>query len=158
MLTSILDRAGVISVEEGLRSGLTTAHVQRSAKYGGGFFVNVEGLHHLHCLVRQFPLMSTINIRLPANYIQESDKSLQSDRICCGNRYTSTTLDTRPLELTLSRMMTTFFSFTFVSLAELKGMWKSPLTFHSTLPRHSEAGPHVQRRYGRARSGMVQQG
>jgi len=43
-------RAGVISLEEGLRSGLTSAHVQRSAKYGGGFFVNVEGLHHLHCL------------------------------------------------------------------------------------------------------------
>jgi len=43
-------RAGVISFEEGLRSGLTSAHVQRSAKYGGGFFVNVEGLHHLHCL------------------------------------------------------------------------------------------------------------
>ncbi|KAJ9158178.1 Tat pathway signal sequence [Coniochaeta hoffmannii] len=43
-------RAGVIPFEEGLRSGLTSAHVQRSAKYGGGFFVNVEGLHHLHCL------------------------------------------------------------------------------------------------------------
>lgn len=43
-------RAGVISHKEGLRSGLTTAHVQRADKYGGGFFVNVEGLHHLHCL------------------------------------------------------------------------------------------------------------
>lgn len=32
-------------------SGLTSAHVQRSQKYGGGYFVNVEGLHHLHCLV-----------------------------------------------------------------------------------------------------------
>lgn len=44
-------RAGVISVDEGLRSGLSPAHVQRAEKYGGGFFVNVEGLHHLHCLV-----------------------------------------------------------------------------------------------------------
>lgn len=45
-------RAGVISREEGLKSGLTDAHVQRADKYGGGFFVNVEGMHHLHCLVR----------------------------------------------------------------------------------------------------------
>lgn len=44
-------RAGVISREEGLKSGLTDAHVQRADKYGGGFFVNVEGMHHLHCLV-----------------------------------------------------------------------------------------------------------
>ncbi|KAK3935324.1 hypothetical protein QBC46DRAFT_422863 [Diplogelasinospora grovesii] len=43
-------RAGVISTDEGLKSGLTPAHVQRADKYGGGFFVNVEGLHHLHCL------------------------------------------------------------------------------------------------------------
>ncbi|KAI3393923.1 hypothetical protein diail_3485 [Diaporthe ilicicola] len=48
-------RAGVISREQGLKSGLTDAHVQRADKYGGGFFVNVEGMHHLHCLnlVRQ---------------------------------------------------------------------------------------------------------
>jgi hypothetical protein len=44
-------RAGVISFEEGLKSGLTHAHVQRADSYGGGFFVNVEGMHHLHCLV-----------------------------------------------------------------------------------------------------------
>ncbi|KAK0725530.1 hypothetical protein B0H67DRAFT_659132 [Lasiosphaeris hirsuta] len=43
-------RAGVIDYNEGLRSGLTPAHVQRADKYGGGFFVNVEGMHHLHCL------------------------------------------------------------------------------------------------------------
>lgn len=47
-------RAGVISREEGLKSGLTDAHVQRADKYGGGFFVNVEGMHHLHCLVRLY--------------------------------------------------------------------------------------------------------
>lgn len=43
-------RAGVISTEEGLLSGLTLGHVQRADRYGGGFFVNVEGMHHLHCL------------------------------------------------------------------------------------------------------------
>ncbi|KAH8675591.1 hypothetical protein BX600DRAFT_546380 [Xylariales sp. PMI_506] len=43
-------RAGVISEEDGLKSGLTPYHVQRAKKYGGGFMVNVEGMHHLHCL------------------------------------------------------------------------------------------------------------
>ncbi|KAK4187758.1 hypothetical protein QBC35DRAFT_515215 [Podospora australis] len=42
--------AMVISYEDGIKSGLTDAHLQRADKYGGGFFVNVEGLHHLHCL------------------------------------------------------------------------------------------------------------
>ncbi|KAK3386123.1 hypothetical protein B0H63DRAFT_450107 [Podospora didyma] len=42
--------SGMISYKEGIKSGLTDAHVQRSEKHGGGFFVNVEGLHHLHCL------------------------------------------------------------------------------------------------------------
>jgi hypothetical protein len=45
----------VISEEEGRRSGLTDAHVRVSDKYGGGFVVNVEGMHHLHCLVRPHP-------------------------------------------------------------------------------------------------------
>ncbi|KUJ19253.1 uncharacterized protein LY89DRAFT_731660 [Mollisia scopiformis] len=32
------------------KSGLSTFQVQISPKYGGGYPVNVEGLHHLHCL------------------------------------------------------------------------------------------------------------
>ncbi|KAH7153330.1 hypothetical protein EDB81DRAFT_648860 [Dactylonectria macrodidyma] len=43
-------RAGIISYEDGLASGLDDSFVQRSEKYGGGFLVNVEGMHHLHCL------------------------------------------------------------------------------------------------------------
>ncbi|EHK49327.1 hypothetical protein TRIATDRAFT_49480 [Trichoderma atroviride IMI 206040] len=43
-------RAGVISYEDGLASGLEASFVQRAKKYGGGFLVNVEGMHHLHCL------------------------------------------------------------------------------------------------------------
>jgi len=58
MLTPMTDRAGIISYEEGLRSGLTDAHVQRSDEFGGGFFVNVEGMHHLHCLVCTSELMT----------------------------------------------------------------------------------------------------
>ncbi|KAM9877259.1 hypothetical protein VD0002_g4986 [Verticillium dahliae] len=44
------DRPGVISIEDGLASGLDMSFVQRNPKYGAGFFVNVEGMHHLHCL------------------------------------------------------------------------------------------------------------
>ena len=47
-------RAGVIPAEAGPRSGLTPGHVQRADRYGGGFLVNVEGMHHLHCLVGGF--------------------------------------------------------------------------------------------------------
>ncbi|CAG9986681.1 unnamed protein product [Clonostachys byssicola] len=43
-------RAGIISKEDGLASGLDSSFVQRADKYGGGFLVNVEGMHHLHCL------------------------------------------------------------------------------------------------------------
>ncbi|UQC81636.1 tat pathway signal sequence [Colletotrichum lupini] len=43
-------RAGVISIEDGLKSGLDMSFVRRSEKHGAGFFVNVEGMHHLHCL------------------------------------------------------------------------------------------------------------
>ncbi|KAG9506674.1 hypothetical protein J7337_000208 [Fusarium musae] len=43
-------RPGVISYEDGIASGLTDAHVQVSPEHGGGFIVNVEGMHHLHCL------------------------------------------------------------------------------------------------------------
>lgn len=43
-------RAGPISTEDGLASGLDDTFVQRNKKYGSGFLVNVEGMHHLHCL------------------------------------------------------------------------------------------------------------
>ncbi|UNI23267.1 hypothetical protein JDV02_009098 [Purpureocillium takamizusanense] len=42
--------AGIISYEEGIKSGLGRHFVKRAKKYGGGFIVNLEGLHHLHCL------------------------------------------------------------------------------------------------------------
>lgn len=66
-------RAGVISREEGLKSGLTDAHVQRADKYGGGFFVNVEGMHHLHCLVRHITYLPGLEIRLifPQNLVRQ---------------------------------------------------------------------------------------
>ncbi|APA08545.1 hypothetical protein sscle_04g033150 [Sclerotinia sclerotiorum 1980 UF-70] len=48
-------RSLALPASEAEKSGLTSAHVQINEKYGGGFPVNLEGLHHLHCLnlVRQ---------------------------------------------------------------------------------------------------------
>ncbi|TLS25891.1 hypothetical protein PpBr36_07589 [Pyricularia pennisetigena] len=43
-------RPGIIPLEDGPAVGLEERHVQRSEKYGAGYFVNVEGMHHLHCL------------------------------------------------------------------------------------------------------------
>jgi len=43
-------RAGVLPSSRAEKSGLLPNYVQVSPKYGGGFPVNVEGLHHLHCL------------------------------------------------------------------------------------------------------------
>jgi len=43
-------RSAVLPSSLAERSGLLPSHVQVSEKYGGGFPVNVEGLHHLHCL------------------------------------------------------------------------------------------------------------
>lgn len=53
-LLSFTDRAGIISYEVGLAIGLKPFLVQREAKYDEGFLVNVEGIHHLHCLVDRF--------------------------------------------------------------------------------------------------------
>ncbi|QSZ36262.1 hypothetical protein DSL72_007388 [Monilinia vaccinii-corymbosi] len=48
-------RSFALPADEAEKSGLTSAHVQINEKYGGGFPVNLEGMHHLHCLnlVRQ---------------------------------------------------------------------------------------------------------
>lgn len=52
--------------------------MQRADKYGGGFFVNVEGMHHLHCLVclfllrpRSSPLMKFGRLRYPQNLVRQ---------------------------------------------------------------------------------------
>lgn len=45
------DRHIVVPISLAEKSGLHPAQVQVSEKYGGGFPANVEGLHHLHCLV-----------------------------------------------------------------------------------------------------------
>ena len=51
MLTLCADRSVVIPQEEAEETGLRHDQVKVSQDYGGGFPANVEGLHHLHCLV-----------------------------------------------------------------------------------------------------------
>lgn len=43
-------RSAILPSSRAEASGLLPSHVQVNEKYGGGYFVNVEGLHHLHCL------------------------------------------------------------------------------------------------------------
>lgn len=45
------DRSVRIPLEDAEQSGLAADQVKINAKYGGGLPANVEGLHHLHCLV-----------------------------------------------------------------------------------------------------------
>lgn len=47
----MVDRSVVIRPEEAEETGLRRDQVKISQEYGGGFPANVEGLHHLHCLV-----------------------------------------------------------------------------------------------------------
>lgn len=43
-------RSITVPEEKAKEAGLRDDHVKISEKYGGGYPVNVEGLHHLHCL------------------------------------------------------------------------------------------------------------
>jgi hypothetical protein len=47
----VQDRASRVPADKVLRSGLAPDQVKIQEKYGGGYPANVEGLHHLHCLV-----------------------------------------------------------------------------------------------------------
>lgn len=48
----VSDRSVVIPLDEAEKTGLRPDQVKVSPVYGGGYPANVEGLHHLHCLVR----------------------------------------------------------------------------------------------------------
>ncbi len=51
-LSAYVVRSVVIPEDEAERSGIGRDQVKISKEYGGGYPANVEGLHHLHCLVR----------------------------------------------------------------------------------------------------------
>jgi hypothetical protein len=50
------DRSVRLPGKKAKEAGLRKDHVQINLKYGGGFPANVEGLHHLHCLVRTYAM------------------------------------------------------------------------------------------------------
>jgi hypothetical protein len=55
MLIVNTDRALRVPESEAQQSGLALDQVRIKKEYGGGYPANVEGLHHLHCLVRTAP-------------------------------------------------------------------------------------------------------
>lgn len=60
----VLDRSVVVPLDEAEKTGLRHDQVKISAEYGGGFPANVEGLHHLHCLVSSISEISREPSRL----------------------------------------------------------------------------------------------
>jgi hypothetical protein len=48
----LTDHAARIPLHEAEHSGLAPDQVKIKEEYGGGYPAHVEGLHHLHCLVR----------------------------------------------------------------------------------------------------------
>jgi hypothetical protein len=50
---NVIDRAVAVPHDEALKAGILPDQVKIREKYGGGFPANVEGLHHLHCLVTE---------------------------------------------------------------------------------------------------------
>jgi hypothetical protein len=81
VLTGALDRSIVVPEAEGERTGLRHDQVKVSQEYGGGFPANVEGLHHLHCLVST----EKTHLRVIADL----------NRIFFGRRCIGTTITTR---------------------------------------------------------------
>lgn len=51
VLNFLIVRSVVIPESEAEQSGIGHNHVKLTQDYGGGYPANVEGLHHLHCLV-----------------------------------------------------------------------------------------------------------
>lgn len=50
------DHAIRASPEDARKAGIPEDYVKINEKHGGGYPVNVEGFHHLHCLVSLSPL------------------------------------------------------------------------------------------------------
>lgn len=77
LLTRSLDRSIVVRPEEAEQSGLRHDQVKISQAYGGGYPANVEGLHHLHCLVSD-------HIRGPERNGDADTCRILSGRRCIG--------------------------------------------------------------------------
>jgi hypothetical protein len=70
---NLSDRAVRVPAEEAEASGLAPDQVKINQKYGGGYPANVEGLHHLHCLVRFHQLLPVFTLTLS---FEESPSSI----------------------------------------------------------------------------------
>jgi Mycotoxin biosynthesis protein UstYa len=88
------------------KSGLLPDQVKINEKYGGGFPANVEGLHHLHCLVRH-PLVYHSLVMIFILMIHK--------RISSGSLYTIISTTTIRSAKELSETKTTFSESMFVS-------------------------------------------
>jgi hypothetical protein len=91
------DRSIVVPEKEAERTGLRHDQVKVSQEYGGGFPANVEGLHHLHCLVR-------------LNHFRPQDFA-ELRRIFFGRRCIGTTITIRRRRKALSSTASTLYAF-----------------------------------------------
>lgn len=54
------DRVIRLAPEDAHRAGLASDYVKINEKHGGGYPANIEGFHHLHCLVSHaFPILDS---------------------------------------------------------------------------------------------------
>lgn len=85
-----IDRGFALPASEAAKSGIRPDQVQIQEKYGGGFPANVEGLHHLHCLVS---ILSIFSNSCPYH---NSSNAYLSCRILFGNHYITIMTITMP--------------------------------------------------------------
>jgi hypothetical protein len=72
-LLNFIDRSALVPEDEAAKAGILPDQVKVNKKYGGGFPANVEGLHHLHCLV--FITLNYLAKNL-AKFISESSSAI----------------------------------------------------------------------------------
>jgi hypothetical protein len=90
-----LDRGIRIPTDDAAEADITKDQVKIQEKYGGGYVANVEGLHHLQCLVITF-ICSFDSIITNTN-----------NRISSASLYTTTMTTTTPNARECSPTMTT---------------------------------------------------
>lgn len=69
----ILDRPLRVPPEAAEEAGIAHDQVKINDKYGGGYIANLEGLHHLHCLVSSSSILLVhIIIETSQNLLRKS--------------------------------------------------------------------------------------
>src|SRR5881398_2125865 len=121
----------------GPKSGLTKDHARRNTKYGGGYLVLVEGLHHLHCLVSYIISFQLMFYQAPADFIYNRTYSAKLSTI--------TTTIIIPLGKLNSATLIGLNDYTFVSpsLFTKPNLAACSSCASSSLPRHYPPTPNV---------------